>query len=67
MVEGLPMDELPATINSYNPFGMNSLSVWAWTFLFGQLKCATGFMFYAKLEYDINIDDGILYTINNVI
>jgi hypothetical protein len=32
-------------INGYNPFGMNSLSVWAWTFLFGHLVYATGFMF----------------------
>nr|YP_003795479.1 P700 apoprotein A2 of photosystem I [Floydiella terrestris]YP_010500117.1 P700 apoprotein A2 of photosystem I [Gormaniella terricola]ACZ58442.1 P700 apoprotein A2 of photosystem I [Floydiella terrestris]UWV18294.1 P700 apoprotein A2 of photosystem I [Gormaniella terricola] len=32
-------------INGYNPFGMNSLSVWAWTFLFGHLIYATGFMF----------------------
>jgi photosystem I P700 chlorophyll a apoprotein A2 len=32
-------------INGYNPFGMNSLSVWAWTFLFGHLIWATGFMF----------------------
>ncbi|KAI3885914.1 hypothetical protein MKX03_003001 [Papaver bracteatum] len=32
-------------INGYNPFGMNSLSVWAWMFLFGNLVLATGFMF----------------------
>jgi photosystem I P700 chlorophyll a apoprotein A2 len=32
-------------INGYNPFGMNSLSVWAWTFLFGHLIYATGFIF----------------------
>jgi photosystem I P700 chlorophyll a apoprotein A2 len=32
-------------INGYNPFGMNSLSVWAWIFLFGHLVYATGFMF----------------------
>lgn len=32
-------------INGYNPFGMNSLSVWAWTFLFGHPVWATGFMF----------------------
>ncbi|KAL2901360.1 hypothetical protein RDABS01_026442 [Bienertia sinuspersici] len=32
-------------INGYNPFGMNSLSVWAWIFLFGHLIWATGFMF----------------------
>jgi photosystem I P700 chlorophyll a apoprotein A2 len=32
-------------INGYNPFGMNSLSVWAWVFLFGHLIYATGFMF----------------------
>nr|BBD21694.1 photosystem I P700 chlorophyll a apoprotein A2 [Poropsis sp. ID1_4] len=32
-------------INGYNPFGMNSLSVWAWMFLFGHLVYATGFMF----------------------
>ena len=32
-------------INGYNPFGMNSLSVWAWMFLFGHLIWATGFMF----------------------
>jgi photosystem I P700 chlorophyll a apoprotein A2 len=32
-------------INGYNPFGMNSLSVYAWTFLFGHLIYATGFMF----------------------
>ncbi|CAN6458733.1 unnamed protein product [Victoria cruziana] len=31
--------------NGYNPFGMNSLSVWAWMFLFGHLIWATGFMF----------------------
>ncbi|KAG8473718.1 hypothetical protein CXB51_035588 [Gossypium anomalum] len=34
-------------INGYNPFGMNSLSVWAWMFLFGHLVWATGFMFSA--------------------
>ena len=33
-------------INGYNPFGMNSLSVWAWMFLFGHLVWATGFMFF---------------------
>ena len=32
-------------INGYNPFGFNSLSVWAWTFLLGHLVWATGFMF----------------------
>jgi len=32
-------------INGYNPFGINSLSVWAWTFLFGHLIYATGFIF----------------------
>jgi photosystem I P700 chlorophyll a apoprotein A2 len=32
-------------INGYNPFGMNSLSVYAWLFLFGHLVFATGFMF----------------------
>jgi photosystem I P700 chlorophyll a apoprotein A2 len=32
-------------INGYNPFGMNSLSVFAWIFLFGHLIYATGFMF----------------------
>jgi len=32
-------------INGYNPFGINSLSVWAWMFLFGHLVYATGFMF----------------------
>jgi photosystem I P700 chlorophyll a apoprotein A2 len=32
-------------INGYSPFGINSLSVWAWTFLFGHLIYATGFMF----------------------
>ncbi|KAK8305844.1 hypothetical protein V6Z12_D03G088800, partial [Gossypium hirsutum] len=32
-------------INGHNPFGMNSLSVWAWMFLFGHLVWATGFMF----------------------
>ncbi|KAF9606950.1 hypothetical protein IFM89_030248 [Coptis chinensis] len=32
-------------INGYNPFGMNSLPVWAWMFLFGHLVWATGFMF----------------------
>ncbi|CAN6476523.1 unnamed protein product [Victoria cruziana] len=31
--------------NGYNPFDMNSLSVWAWMFLFGHLVWATGFMF----------------------
>jgi photosystem I P700 chlorophyll a apoprotein A2 len=32
-------------INGYNPFGMNSLSVWAWLFLGAHLCWATGFMF----------------------
>jgi len=32
-------------INGYTPYGMNSLSVWAWMFLFGHLVWATGFMF----------------------
>jgi photosystem I P700 chlorophyll a apoprotein A2 len=32
-------------INGYNPFGINSLSVWAWMFLFGHLIYATGFIF----------------------
>ncbi|KAL8196658.1 hypothetical protein R6Q57_024639 [Mikania cordata] len=32
-------------INGYNAFGMNSLSVWAWMFLFGHLVWATGFIF----------------------
>jgi photosystem I P700 chlorophyll a apoprotein A2 len=32
-------------INGYNPFGINNLSVWAWTFLFGHLIYATGFIF----------------------
>ena len=32
-------------INGYNPYGMNSLSVWSWMFLFGHLIWATGFMF----------------------
>ncbi|KAL0925504.1 hypothetical protein M5K25_003845 [Dendrobium thyrsiflorum] len=32
-------------INGYNPFGMNSLSVRAWMFLFRHLVWATGFMF----------------------
>nr|AAA84452.1 alpha-apoprotein [Euglena gracilis] len=32
-------------INGYNPFGMNSLAVWGWMFLFGHLVWATGFMF----------------------
>nr|UIB38786.1 photosystem I P700 apoprotein A2 [Trentepohlia sp. YN1242] len=32
-------------INGYNPFGMNSLSVWSWTFLAGHLVWATSFMF----------------------
>ena len=32
-------------INGYNAFGMNSLSVWAWTFLFAHLIWAVGFMF----------------------
>ena len=27
-------------INGYNPYGMNSLSVWAWMFLFGHLVWA---------------------------
>ena len=31
-------------INGYNPFGFNSLSVWAWTFLLGHLVWATGFV-----------------------
>ena len=25
-------------INGYNPFGMNSLSIWAWMFLFPVLR-----------------------------
>jgi photosystem I P700 chlorophyll a apoprotein A2 len=32
-------------INGYNPFSMNSLSIWASMFLFGHLVWATGFMF----------------------
>jgi photosystem I P700 chlorophyll a apoprotein A2 len=32
-------------INGYNAFGINSLSVWAWIFLFGHLIYATGFIF----------------------
>jgi photosystem I P700 chlorophyll a apoprotein A2 len=32
-------------INGYTPFGVNSLSVWAWIFLFGHLVYATGFIF----------------------
>jgi photosystem I P700 chlorophyll a apoprotein A2 len=32
-------------INGYNPLGINNLSVWAWTFLFGHLIYATGFIF----------------------
>nr|YP_010261209.1 photosystem I P700 apoprotein A2 [Cephaleuros karstenii]UIB39150.1 photosystem I P700 apoprotein A2 [Cephaleuros karstenii] len=32
-------------INGYNPFGMNSLSVWSWIFLAGHLVWATSFMF----------------------
>ncbi|CAN6455253.1 unnamed protein product [Victoria cruziana] len=32
--------------NGYNPFGMNSLSIWAWMFLFGHLVWATRFMFF---------------------
>ncbi len=32
-------------INGYNAFGMNSLSVWAWVFLFAHLIWAIGFMF----------------------
>jgi len=32
-------------INGYNPFGVNSLSPWAWMFLVGHLGWATGFMF----------------------
>ena len=32
-------------INGYNPFGMNSIAVWGWMFLFGHLVWATGFMF----------------------
>lgn len=32
-------------INGYNPFGVNSLSVWSWMFLLGHLIWATGFMF----------------------
>ncbi|KAL4202130.1 hypothetical protein AMTRI_Chr02g262140 [Amborella trichopoda] len=31
-------------INGYNPFGANSLSIWALMFLFGHLVWATGFM-----------------------
>ena len=32
-------------INGYNPYGMNTLSVWEWMFLFGHLVWATAFMF----------------------
>jgi len=32
-------------INGYNPYGMNSLAVWSWMFLFAHLVWATGFMF----------------------
>ncbi|WP_299489380.1 photosystem I core protein PsaB [Acaryochloris sp. IP29b_bin.137] len=32
-------------INGYTPFGVNSLSVWAWIFLLGHLCWATGFLF----------------------
>jgi len=32
-------------INGYNPFGVNSLSPWAWMFLFVHLVWATGLMF----------------------
>jgi photosystem I P700 chlorophyll a apoprotein A2 len=32
-------------INGYSPLGINSLSVWAWIFLFGHLSYATGFIF----------------------
>ena len=32
-------------INGYNPFGMNSLSVYSWIFLLGHLVWAVGFMF----------------------
>uniref|UniRef100_UPI003001D7A9 photosystem I P700 apoprotein A2 n=1 Tax=Cephaleuros diffusus TaxID=1519597 RepID=UPI003001D7A9 len=32
-------------INGYNPFGMNSLSVYSWIFLAGHLVWATSFMF----------------------
>ena len=32
-------------INGYNPFGMNSLSVYSWVFLAGHLVWATSFMF----------------------
>nr|AID67446.1 P700 apoprotein A2 of photosystem I [Prasinococcus sp. CCMP1194] len=32
-------------INGYNAFGMNSLSVWSWIFLFAHLIWAIGFMF----------------------
>jgi photosystem I P700 chlorophyll a apoprotein A2 len=32
-------------INGYTPYGVTSLSVWAWMFLFGHLVWATGFMF----------------------
>ena len=32
-------------INGYNPFGVNSLSAWAFMFLWGHLVWATGFMF----------------------
>jgi photosystem I P700 chlorophyll a apoprotein A2 len=38
-------------INGYNPFGMNSLSVWAWMFLFGHLVWVTGFMFLISFSY----------------
>ena len=37
-------------INGYNPFGVNSLSVWAWMFLFGHLVWATGFMFLSLIH-----------------
>ncbi|TYH95932.1 hypothetical protein ES332_A12G141600v1 [Gossypium tomentosum] len=39
-------------INGYNPFGMNSLSVWAWMFLFGHFVWATGFMFLISWRGD---------------
>ncbi|TYH57552.1 hypothetical protein ES332_D08G097700v1 [Gossypium tomentosum] len=39
-------------INGYNPFGLNSLSVWAWMFLFRHLVWATGFMFLISWHRD---------------
>jgi Photosystem I psaA/psaB protein len=44
----VPGARYSACDSGYNPFGFNSLSVWAWTFLLGHLIWATGFMFLTR-------------------